>query len=92
MATKPNFKAIAQTPILDVCAALGIVLSKQGRGRCPICDHDSIRSFTTNAKLGRFWCFGHCRAGGDCIELVAQVKKVSHYQAACWIRDNLNSS
>ena len=71
--------------IEPVCDWLGIKLKKAGhqlRGACPICQHDSSRCFVVTPKIGLFYCFGGCRNGGDVIELVAQVKQVSHQQAA----------
>lgn len=80
----PDFKKVAQIPIEPVCAWLGIELKNKGahlRGQCPICDHPSERAFSVTPKIGRWWCFGRCKSGGDVIELVAQVNQVSHYEA-----------
>ena len=71
--------------IEQVCDWLGVKLKKTGhqfRGACPICSHESSRCFVVTPKLGLFYCFGHCHNGGDVIELVAQVKQLSHSQAA----------
>ena len=71
--------------IEPVCDWLGIKLKKTGhqkRGPCPICEHESNRCFVITPKLGLFYCFGHCQSGGDVIELVAQVKKITHQDAA----------
>ena len=81
-----DFKALRQRiPIEQVLDMLGIRLKKTGaqlRGSCPICSHDSDRCFVVTPKLNRFWCFGSCQNGGDVIELVAQVKQLSHKEAA----------
>lgn len=92
---RPNFKKLAQIPIEQVCQMLGIVLKRKGvglRAHCPICNHDSPRALTVTPRLNRFWCFGHCRCGGDVIELVAQVKQISSYDAACLLAKTFNSS
>lgn len=71
--------------IEDVCAMLRIRLKpvrKQFRGWCPICQTDSDRCFVVTPSLNRYWCFGGCQSGGDIIELVARVEKVTHKQAA----------
>ena len=65
---------------------LGIQLKKTGdqlRGACAICKHVSDRCFVVTPAKGLFFCFGHCQSGGDCIELVARVKQLSHRDAAC---------
>ena len=81
-----DFKALRQRiPIEQVCSMLGIQLKKAGsqlRGSCPICSHDSDRCFVVTPELNRFWCFGSCQSGGDVIELVAQVRQLSHKEAA----------
>jgi hypothetical protein len=80
-----NFKKLAHVQVLDVCAHLGLELKPNGvqyRGRCPICEHLSDRCFVVTPKLQRWWCFGHCRAGGDSIELYAQVRSLNKYNAA----------
>lgn len=81
-----DFKKVRLIPILSVCEFLGIDIKKNStsvRGRCPICQHPSTRAFTVTPTLNRFWCFGDCHSGGDCIELYARVKQVSQYEAAC---------
>jgi DNA primase len=81
-----DFKALRQRiPIEHVCDMLGIQLRKTGaqlRGSCPICSHASDRCFIVTPAINRFWCFGDCQSGGDVIELVAQVKHMSHKDAA----------
>ena len=81
--------------IVDVCVLLDIRLKRSGeqlRGRCIICCHASDRCFVVTPKLQRFWCFGDCHSGGDCIELVARAKQLSHKDAAYFLRDNFGDS
>ena len=91
-----DFQALRQrVPIEQVCDLLGIQLKKTGdqlRGSCAICNHDSTRCFVVTPKLQRFWCFGDCRSGGDCIELVARVKQLSHKDAARFLADHFGES
>ena len=91
-----DFHALRQRiQIEPVCDLLGIQLKKTGeqlRGSCAICGHDSTRCFVVTPKLQRFWCFGHCRSGGDCIELVARVKQMSHKDAARFLADHFRGS
>ena len=91
-AKRVDFKALAQRiQIEQVITMLGIPLKKTGaqlRGPCPICSHGSNRCFVVTPKLNRFWCFGNCQIGGDVIELVAQVKRVSHKEAAHFLADH----
>lgn len=83
-----DFAKLRHVPIEQVAELLGIKLKKSGnqlRGTCPICQHDSQRAFTVTVSLGRWWCFGHCRAGGDALELVAQVRQTSKVEAAAFL-------
>jgi DNA primase len=92
----PNFKKVARIPIEQVVDFLGLDLKKKGRqlrGPCPLCQHPSQRAFSvTLGEVNRFWCFGHCRCGGDVIQLVAQVKQLTQYEAACLLAKHFNSS
>jgi DNA primase len=87
-----DFKALRQrVPIEQVCDLLGIPLRKTGsqlRGPCPICSHASDRCFVVTPAINRFWCFGDCQSGGDVIELVSQVKRLSHKDAAQLLADH----
>ena len=87
-----DFKALRQRiPIEHVLDMLGIQLKKTGaqlRGSCPICSNASDRCFVVTPSLNRFWCFGDCQSGGDVIELVAQVKQLSHKDAAHLLADH----
>src|SRR5262245_23578950 len=93
---RPNFERIKRNvSIRAVCEMLGLELKLKGgqlRGKCPCCDHPSKRAFTVTESMGRFWCFGFCRSGGDCIELYARVKKLSTYDAACELCDYFKPS
>lgn len=81
-----DFKALRRRiPIERVLDMLGIRVKKIGaqlRGSCPICSNASDRCFVVTPAINRFWCFGDCQNGGDVIELVAQVKQLSHKDAA----------
>jgi DNA primase len=87
-----DFKLLAQRVRIErVADMLGIHLKKKGgqlRGSCPICSHASERCFVVTPALNRFWCFGDCKSGGDIIELVAQVKQLSHKDAARLLSDH----
>jgi len=81
-----DFKTLRQrVPIERVLDMLGVQLKRVGaqlRGPCPICSHSSDRCFVVTPALDRYWCFGSCQQGGDIIELVAQVRQLSHKDAA----------
>jgi DNA primase len=91
-----DFAALKRrVPIEQACALLGIPLKKTGdqlRGSCPICGHVSERCFVVTPAKGLFFCFGHCQSGGDCIELVARAKRLSHKDAARFLADSFGSS
>lgn len=82
-----NFNKLRRKVRIDrVCQLLGIELKRNGntmRGSCPICHNGSNRCFTITLDKGLWYCFGGCRHGGDSIQLYAEAKKVSTYQAAC---------
>ena len=82
----PSFRQVTSLNILEICELLGIKLKPSGklsfRGSCPICEHPSTRCFTVTVKLQRFWCHGHCRAGGDGWELYAQGRQLTKRDAA----------
>jgi hypothetical protein len=88
-----DFKAIAQTPILDVAKLLGLKLTEKGEqwvGSCPISQTGNATAFKITPKLNRFICFcPECKKfpkqGGDCIELVARMRRVGHREAAAFI-------
>ena len=91
----PNFKRVARTSILEVCAHLGIDLKQRGnqwRGKCPICDHPSERAFVVTVSLNRFWCHATCKNGGDPLQLFSEVRQLYKYHAALEMEKNFNSS
>jgi hypothetical protein len=97
-----DFKAIAQTPILDVLGTLGIELKEttadirgekvqQYVGVCPISKASNATAFKVTPSLNRWFCFcATCKAqekkGGDCIELVKRVKNIDYRAAAQLIK------
>jgi len=86
---RPDFKKLREVPIEQICEILGLELQRKGkqlRGQCTICNHTSIRCFTVTPALSRWWCFGHCQAGGDGLALYAAVRQMTVYQAACELR------
>lgn len=90
-----SFRNMRSLPILDVCAWLGIRLKKKGstwRSSCPVCKHKSQRCFVVSPHLGRFWCHGICDNGGDCLQLVVNVKGIGHVEAARQLRQQFGGS
>jgi DNA primase len=91
-----DFKALRERVQIErVCDLLGIKLKKsaaQLRGSCPICDQESDRCFVVTPSINRYWCFGKCQSGGDVIELVAQVKKLAHKDAAAFLARHFGGS
>ena len=76
----------ASVSIEQVLAWLSIDLKKTGthqlRGVCPIHGGSNDRQFVVSADKNLWHCFGDCHGGGDIIELVARMQKVSQKQAA----------
>jgi hypothetical protein len=82
---RTDFKRLRSISIIAVCNELGIVLHKKGsslRSSCKICEHDSEWCFVVNEKMQRWWCHGHCGAGGDGLALFSQVRNLSLTEAA----------
>lgn len=91
----PDFTKLRQIPVEHVCALLGMTLKKRGgtfRAPCPICAHSSQRAFSLTVSVNRWWCFGHCRNGGDGLELYARVRQMTKYDAAQELAKHFNSS
>ena len=55
--------------------------AREWRGSCPICQHESDRCFVVTPSKQLWHCFS-CRAGGDCIELIANIEDCSPKKAA----------
>ena len=72
--------------IAQVTEMLDIKLMQSGnqlRGCCPIHNGSQDRQFVITPEKGVWFCFGQeCSRGGDLIELVARVQKVSQKEAA----------
>ena len=72
--------------IEKIIAWLAIDLKKTGthqlRGVCPIHGGSNDRQFVVSTDKNLWHCFGDCNGGGDIIELVARMQKVSQKQAA----------
>ena len=86
---RPNFKKLREIPIEKITGILQLDLKKKGyqlRGSCPICQHPSERCFTVTPKLSRWWCHGSCKSGGDGLQLYAEVRQMTLYQAACELK------
>lgn len=86
-----DFKRLRTIPITDVATRLGYKLRQKGSGyraACLICNHPSPRAFSLTPRMGRYWCFGGCRAGGDVLQLVIETKKLTHVEAAEWLTEN----
>lgn len=83
-----DFKKLRAIPIQDVATRLGFTLKRKGeqfRGPCIICHHPSQRAFTISPWLQRYWCFGHCKSGGDALQLATNVLMVTKPEAAKWL-------
>ena len=84
---KVDFQELKATiSIEQVLAWLSIDLKKTGahqlRGVCPIHGGSNDRQFVVSTDKNLWHCFGDCHGGGDIIELVARMQKVSQKQAA----------
>lgn len=81
----------AELSIVDIAGRLGIELERAGgqwRGLCPIHDEDtpSFGVAPGKGRNGLFHCFG-CKAGGDEIELVRQVRHLEFSDAVAWLAE-----
>jgi len=85
-----DFRRLRATSVLSTAQWLGVKLKNQGhawRGKCPICDHPSPRAFVVTPSVNRWWCHGACKDGGDALELVVRVKRISYTEAAQMLVD-----
>ena len=74
-----------QVPILHLARRMRLNLTpcaSQWRGPCPICKHASQRCFVITPSKNLYYCFGHCKEGGDALQLVARIKQLSLPDAA----------
>lgn len=75
----------ARIQIEQVLPMIGARLKPHGlqlRGPCPICKSGGDRAFVITPSKGLFYCFGHCRQGGDMIAMIALARDCSLKQAA----------
>lgn len=61
-------------------------------GACPIHGGDNKKAFRANMKMNAWYCFSRCRRGGNVIDFVAAVEKVSLRDAALKIQDWFGSN
>jgi DNA primase len=65
-------------------------LKKRGSdlvGPCPVHKGDNPSAFVLCTEKNLWYCFTRCNGGGDVIELVRKLERVSYYQAAQCIKD-----
>lgn len=78
-----NFQQVRRNVSMQqVLDALGIEVNHRGFGHCPLCgptSEGSRHKFHVTGK--KFFCF-RCQEGGNHLDLYAQVKKLSIYDAA----------
>ncbi len=83
-----DFAALkTRVSIEQVLDMLGIETKKSGeqlRSKCPVCDNKSDRSLVVTPSKQLWYAFC-CSKGGDCIALVAFVRKIDTKQAAAEI-------
>lgn len=81
-----DFRALRQrVAIEDVLAARGLRLHRQGdrlTGPCPIHGGDNPTAFVVNCRKNVWYCFSQCGRGGDVLELVRLLDRVSICDAA----------
>ncbi len=85
----------SRVSIEDVAALLDIPLKKHGeqlRGCCPIHNGSNDRQFVITPAKGVWYCFGDCSIGGDMIDLMAKVRRVSLRTAAAEIHQAFEPS
>ena len=86
----------ATVSIEQIIAWLSIDLKKTGahqlRGICPIHNGSNDRQFVVSTDKNLWHCFGDCNGGGDIIELVARLQKISQKQAAEMISSHFSKA
>ena len=85
----------AQVSIKEVLAHYGLVQDMKERGDnlfgcCPIHKGTSPTQFKANLSKNIYYCFGQCRAGGNILDFVSHMEKVSIREAALLIVDWFN--
>jgi DNA primase len=82
-----SFKAIKAKVTLDmVLKHYGVLegLTPSGKnlvGCCPIHGGSNLRQFSANLERNIWNCFGDCKAGGNVLDFVAKMEKVSLHEA-----------
>ena len=79
-----------QIPLVDILAWQGYKFTRSGktfRAKCQLCNHKSKRAFVVTPDKGLWYCF-NCWNGGDGIEYVSLVERISKVEAARLIRDH----
>jgi DNA primase len=88
---RPDFAQLKQqVSILEVLSRRGLTGSLRRRGHrltgpCPVHGGDNPTAFTVDITKNVWFCFSGCGAGGDVIELVRRLDRVSHREAALWL-------
>lgn len=83
-----DFKALKETvPIAQVLAAKGLTehFKKRGDrlfGPCPIHGGDNPSAFVVSISKNLWHCFSKCQAGGDVIDLVRRLDRLSYAETA----------
>ena len=85
----------AQVSIKDVLAHYGLVQDMKERGDslfgcCPIHKGTNPTQFKVNLSKNVYYCFGQCKAGGNILDFVANMEKVSIRESALLIADWFN--
>ena len=71
----------ANVSALDAARALGLVIERNGRGKCPWHGGGNEKRGALSFKNGRCHCFA-CGAGGDAIELTGKLLDLEAKEAA----------
>jgi DNA primase len=88
IASHLDFKVLKQTvSIRQVLAAKGLSerFKKQGDrliGPCPIHGGDSPSAFVVSLEKNLWYCFSECQTGGDVIDLVRRLDRLSYTETA----------
>lgn len=88
-----DFKTIkAKIKIEDVLIRYGLIneLKQTGKnlvGCCPIHKGSNPRQFSANIERNIFNCFGNCKGGGNVIDFVAKMEKISIRDAALLLQE-----
>ena len=88
-----NFKKIIETVSMEmVLKHYGVLdrLKKSGRnlvGCCPIHQGSNPRQFSVNFEGNMFNCFGDCKSGGNVLDFVTKMKKISIREAALLFKE-----